>query len=257
MSLKELVKAILKRFGFDLSRSKRDVAIGSDKRPTGRMDFLLEDLKFRGLQCNTIVDVGANCASWSNLAKAIFPTSAFCLIEPQVEMQAQLAAFCAQTNNSHYFLAGAGSKHETLTLTIWDDLSGSSFLVTPDKKLKENGKQREVEIITIDDLIKQEIIGMPELIKLDIQGFELEALRGAESTFGHTEAYILEVSLFSFSEVQAHPIFSDVINFMLERGYVIYDFAGFSRRPLDGALAQCDICFVKQNGFLRKSNYWT
>jgi len=52
------------------------------------------------------------------------------------------------------------------------------------------------------------------------------------------------------------PVFSDVINFMLARDYVVYDFAGFLRRPLDGALGQCDICFVKKNGFLRKSNDW-
>jgi len=43
---------------------------------------------------------------------------------------------------------------------------------------------------------------------------------------------------------------------MLERGYVVYDFPGFSRRELDGALGQCDVCFVKSNGFLRKSNIW-
>jgi hypothetical protein len=42
----------------------------------------------------------------------------------------------------------------------------------------------------------------------------------------------------------------------LEWDYVVYDFAGFARRPLDGALGQCDICFVKRNGFLRVSNEW-
>jgi Methyltransferase FkbM domain len=98
---------------------------------------------------------------------------------------------------------------------------------------------------------------VPELIKLDIQGFELEALKGGSKTFGYTEVYILEVSLFPFSDLPGMPIISDVINFMLERNYVVYDFAGFLRRPLDGALGQCDICFVKRNGFLRSSIAWS
>lgn len=230
--------------------------VGSDKRPVGRMDYLLEDLKKRGLECNSILDIGANRTSWSRMAKNVFPTANFCLIEPQVEMKSHLELFCQQFANSCYFLVGAGAKKDILTLTIWDDLYGSSFLPKKDENLILQNKQREVEIITIDSLIESKQIKLPELIKLDIQGFELEALKGATTTFGKTEIYIMEVSLFSFSDVPGMPIFSDVINFMLERGYVLYDFAGFLRRPLDGALGQCDICFVKEDGFLRKSNDW-
>ena len=91
---------------------------------------------------------------------------------------------------------------------------------------------------------------MPDLMKLDVQSFELEALKGASSTFGKTAAYILEVSFFSFYVPEA-PVFNEVVYFMKQRGYVAYDFAGFQRRPLDGALGQCDICFVQENGVFR------
>ncbi len=141
-------------------------------------------------------------------------------------------------------------------MTIWDDLACSSLLPTPDDQLKNDGKQRDIDIITLDELIQSGTINNPELIKLDIQGFELEALKGASLTFGHTEVYILEVSLIPFTDNPGMPLIGEVINFMLERGYVVYDFPGFARRPLDGALGQCDICFVKREGFLRKSNEW-
>ena len=220
------------------------------------MDFLLEDLRKRGLVCRTIMDVGANATDWSRTAKRIFPEASFLLIEPQVEMVPHLEQFCRDFDNSAFVLAGAGARKDVQTLTVWDDLAGSSFLPKPTAALRSAHKQRDIEMVTIDELVSSSRTQLPELMKLDIQGFELEALKGAQTTFGHTEVYILEVSLFPFPDGPGMPVFSDVIQFMLARDYVVYDFAGFLRRPLDGALGQCDICFVKRNGFLRRSHDW-
>lgn len=260
--MKNLLKSLIKTTGYEIRKTNytpvvkddSENAIGSDRRPVGIFNLFLEDIKQRGLHCKSILDVGANQANWSRMAKNIFPNSSIYLIEPQVELKDKLEEFCKEYANAHYFLAGAGSKKETLTLTIWDDLAGSSLLPTPNEDLKQNGKQREIEIITIDDLMDSAKIEMPDLIKLDVQGFELEALKGANKTFGNTEAYIMEVSLFPFSDNM--PVITDVIDFMLERDYVVYDFPGFLRRPLDGALGQCDICFVKKDGILRASKAW-
>src|SRR6185312_6823504 len=227
--MKEFIKYLLKLSGYEINKVRDNrgaVPEHRDNRPIGRIDSLLEDLKIRGLECSTVVDVGANNAEWSRMAKGIFPHAKFCLIEPQIEMKEKLENFRSQFNNSVFFLAGAGAERGTATLTVWDDLKGSSFLPKDDQE-KLNGKQqRDINIITIDDLIESGQIDRPELMKLDVQGFELEALKGAKNTFGYTEVFILETSLFSFSDLPGLPVFSDVINFMLERDYVVYDFAG-------------------------------
>ncbi len=254
--MKSFLRNLLRLTGFDIVRfNKRSLLSASPLRPTGRMDFLLQDLKARGLRCTAILDVGANHADWSRMAADIFPGSVFYLIEPQQEMEDSLRDFCQGHNGSSYFLAGAGSEKGKLLLTLWEDLSGSSFIPEKDDKLLDRGKQREVPVIRIDDLVASGEMKMPELIKLDIQGFELEALKGAESTFGKTEVYILEVSLYNYN-ISVLPEFSDVVSFMRERNYVVYDFPGFLRRPADGALGQCDICFVKKEGFLRLARSW-
>jgi len=255
--MKRLINKVLNKLGYQLSKTESKPAEGLVfPHRMGRMDYFLEDLRNRGLKCQSILDVGTNASTWSRMAKNVFPEAYFTLIEPQIEMEHHLKAFTAEFPNSTYFLNGAGPEKGTLTLTVWDDLAGSSFLPQENDVLLASEKQRKIEIVTIDDLLEKNNIPQPEIIKLDIQGFELEALKGAEKTFGFAEAYLLEVSLFPFSDAPGMPVIAEVIQFMLERGYVVYDFPGFLRRPLDGALGQCDICFVKKDGFLRASNDW-
>lgn len=257
-NLRESLRWLVNLTGYEVRNSHaRAKDVATQFRPVGRMDYVLNDLKKRGLSCKSIIDVGANEGKWSKLACTIFPSAKLYLIEPQIEMKPHLEKFCTQFKNATYFLAGASAEKKDAILTIWDDLQGSSLLPPTDEVLLKSGKQRKVNLITIDELIESEKVDLPDLIKLDIQGYELEALKGAERTFGYTEVYILEVSLFSWSDLNSEaPLFADVVNFMLERGYVVYDFAGFLRRPLDGALGQCDVCFVKENGFLRRSSEW-
>lgn len=256
--MKALISKILSRFGYQIRRtsSMQPAPPGTEKRPVGDMQSTLADFKARGLRCTHIMDIGANRAGWSQLAKQVYTDTKFCLIEPQQELENFLKIFCNESNGSIYFLAGAGAQPEKKYLTIWDDMEGSSLLPQEDEQLKGTGKQREINIITIDELISTGKFPIPELIKLDIQGYELEALKGSSQLFGKTEVFILETSLFPFEDVPGMPVFHEVVNFMAERGYVVYDFAGFLRRPYDGALGQCDICFVKKDGFLHSNSQW-
>lgn len=251
--MRQVVKKLFQSLGYEIRRldvPSRD----SSQHPVGDMRLLLEDLRNRGFVPLSILDVGANQGAWSRVAKSIFPEANCFLIEPQVEMKLFLEQFCQDFPGSAWLLAGAGATPGQLTQTIWDDFAGSSFLPPESDELKEIGKQRLVKIITIDSLVDEGAISMPQLVKLDIQGFELEALRGGQKLFGYTEVFILEVSLFQFLENM--PIFHEVIAFMAERGYLVYDFPGFLRRPADSALGQVDICFVKQDGVLRTTNQW-
>lgn len=229
------------------------------------MRALLEDLRARGLKCESVLDVGAHKTEWSRMAKAVFPGANCFLIEPLAEMQPLLNAFCGEFPGSRGFHAGAGSQAGEMTLTSGSDLAGASLLPFSDETVDESGaaieapgeKRRPVAVVTIDDLMASGDLPPPQLVKLDVQGFELEALRGASTLFECecVQVFVLEVSLFEF--MPGMPIFHEVVGFMEQRGYYAYDFPGFLRRPFDGALAQVDICFVRKNGFLRASNAWT
>ena len=50
------------------------------------------------------------------------------------------------------------------------------------------------------------------------------------------------------------PMLHDIVAYMTKHGYLMYDVAGFLRRPLDGALGLIDLCFVRRGGTLRKND---
>ena len=240
--IKEIVQNLAHRFGYHVL-SKNSIS--------GDMILFLKGIKNRGAKVNNILDVGAHKADWSLMTSAIFPNAGYYLIEPQDEMKPFIDKFL-EKNKGYWFQGGAGSENGELTLSVWDDFAGSSFLL-PESKNSDK-KQRKVPIYSITSLVKDHQMPIPEICKIDVQGFEMEVLKGASAILGKTDIFILEASLFRYSPNQ--PLLHEIIDFMIKNGYVIYDFAGFANRPLDHALGQLDICFVLENSSLRVNNGW-
>jgi len=244
--------------GFEIRRARKAGKSGvpaSVDRSIGDIRTFLEDIRERGFDPQGIIDVGANRGSWTKMARRVFPGVPVVLIEPQQEMEIHLRELCDSAENLEYVLAGAGAEEGQLVQTIWEDLVGSSFLPAIDEKQLRDGIQRVTPVVTIDAILRDRKDFKPDLVKLDIQGFELEALKGAGSLFGRTEVFILETSLFHY--VPGIPLTADCIRFMSEKGYGLYDITEYSRRPLDGALGQVDLAFALDGGLLRRSQEWS
>lgn len=224
---------------------------GSRQRPIGKLWSVVEDIKARGFQPRGIIDVGAHRGTWTRGALRVYPGTPVLLIEPLEEMEGLLTEVVREFPFCHYVKAGAGRRDGELLQTIWqDDLSGCSFLPPPDPE----EVQRPTVVRTIDGILSALPDFEPDFVKLDTQGFELEALHGAPSLFGRTELFIVETMLYEF--MPAYPLAREVIAYMADRGYEIYDVTELHRRPFDGALAQIDFAFVKRNGRFRTSNQW-
>jgi hypothetical protein len=115
-----------------------------------------------------------------------------------------------------------------------------------------DGTPREVAVVTVDEMCAERGMRGPFVMKVDVQGAELTVLAGARETLRKTEAVLLEVSL--FGTMVGGPQLIDVVGRMKEWGFVVYDIYGFNYRPLDGALAQVDVVFVKEEGMFRKAH---
>ncbi len=75
---------------------------------------------------------------------------------------------------------GLGSKQEKMSINILNTLSARSSLVTDNSHLGSI-ESEEIELITLDSYVKEHNLKIG-LIKVDIEGFEMEFLKGAKET---------------------------------------------------------------------------
>lgn len=207
-------------------------------------------MKKLGFNPSSICDIGASNGKWTLKCLKVFPEAKYFLVEPQSEHKTSLKKLSSEYTNISYWQGCLGSKSERTILNV--DGDGSSIL--RGHFGNPYGIQREVNIETLDSLVERSYCPVPKLIKIDVQGYELEALKGAVKTLCEVEAIIVEISFFPFQEDM--PVFHEVVSQLAEYGFVVYDVLSLSLRPFDNAAAQSDLIFVKRNHFLLSSNKW-
>jgi len=203
-----------------------------------------------GFQPGYVVDVGASDGRWSKQGLKVFPWAQFFCVEPLEENQPKLGRCCEQFSNICRWQGCLGATRSTAVLNV--DGDGSSIL----RGHTDNpyGDQREVAVESLDHLIDSGVCSQPDLIKLDVQGYELAVLEGAEKALDKTEAVIAEVSFIAFQT--GMPVFHEVVEFMSQRSFVVADILSMTTRPLDGATAQADVMFLREDHELRRNNQW-
>jgi len=240
-----LINTALEPFGLEIRRKTKP----KTTTPRNSLRGALEHIKRLGFSPSTVIDVGV--ASGTTAMYETFPASRHILIEPLEEFRPYLDKIVEEFPNVEYVIAAATQKPGNVTINVHPDLSGSSLFLE-DEDSNVNGVPRVVPAITLDEVCQERNLDGPYLIKVDVQGAELDVLMGSSHILGDTEYVILEVSLFQF--FMGGPQILDVIEFMFmkERGFVVYDIFDCQYRLLDGAMSQVDIAFVKESGQFRK-----
>jgi len=211
----------------------------------------LANIQRLGFDPTVVVDVGV--AGGTPELYESFPSSHHLFVEPLVEYESALQRIVAMLPSAEYFLVAATSQPCEVVMHVHPDLVGSSLYLEQEPGVV-NGHERTVPGTTLDELCCERGLSGPYLLKLDVQGAELDVLIGAEQTLVETEVVIAEVSLFPF--FVGGPMLADVIQHMKERGFLVYDVFGLAYRPLDGAMSQMDVCFVRRESPLLACPYY-
>lgn len=199
-----------------------------------------------GFRPSTVIDVGAASGTF-DLMNA-FPESKFLLIEPLSEHEESLKSL-GRTYDVEVVIGAASDTNGNISLNVHPHQLDGSSLLCEEMGEHTDGFRREVPCFRIDNLFEQKSLEGPVYLKIDVQGAELIVLNGCTDILPYIEAVVMEVSLFRF--MKGGAVFHEVIDYMKNIGFVAYDIIHGWYRPLDKALGQVDIVFVKEDGFLR------
>jgi FkbM family methyltransferase len=234
---------LLQAAGYEIRRAPARVSLSG----------ALASLRQAGFDPRTVIDVGAARGDFTLAAASVFPDARFLLVEPLEEFAVPLGEVAGMLPSAHVVVAAAAPREGEVTLNVHPDLVGSS-LYREEENSDVNGSPRGVPAVTVDGIVVDAGVDGPFLLKVDVQGAERDVLEGAKATLKNTGFVLLELSLFRFFE--GAPEFAAMISYMESLGFVPYDIVGLSHRPLDEALAQIDMAFVRSDGPLRRHHHF-
>jgi FkbM family methyltransferase len=182
------------------------------------------------------------------MCQSLFPESLYVLAEPlDVHRQELLAMAHADRRISVWSgVAGAAAG----TVQLYDHGDQSSILQSEDFP----GRLTSVQSTTVDALLASHGAAAPVLLKADVQGYELEVLKGASRCLEQAEMLILEVSFRRM--YQDNPLAHEIVTYVGARGFHIYDICTYLQRVSDRELIQSDFVFVHESSALLNGQGW-
>jgi FkbM family methyltransferase len=110
---------------------------------------------------------------------------------------------------------------------------------------------RRVPMRTLDSVVAQHALTPPFGLKLDVQGGELDALRGALRTLDDAVLVTAEIQIFTERDTLV-----ELLGFMQGIGWALFDLTDLSYYRSDQSLYQCYATFIPKEMDFRKDTPW-
>ena len=237
MSIKRRINDLAARAGYQIERLpsvSRDLALGRYRW-----------LEQRGI--NTILDVGANKGQFARKIRQILPGAAIYSFEPLASCFEELSAAAKSLAPMQCFPFALGKDHASVTMQKNAYTPSSSILPITKRTMDAFPHTRRVtdervDVRTLDEVAAALTLKPKVLLKIDVQGYELNVLAGAERTLAAVDTILIEASFVELYETQ--PLFHDVYQFLHERRFTYSGNFDQLSDPATGAVLQADAIFL-------------
>lgn len=172
----------------------------------------------------TLFDVGANRGGYSLAILEIFNSIPLCLysFEPSKYTFDILNSNLPKTDDIKIF--NIGFSNEKSISTLFNDIEGSGESSLYNRNMKfvqrEFNQKEKVELTTIDIFCKENNIENIDLLKIDVEGHELNVLNGCKNLLKNKKIKYIQFE-FGGTNIDAHTNFKDFY-FLLKPNYTIF-----------------------------------
>ena len=186
-------------------------------RPDTKEDVFLKKWDFVGKK---IYDIGGNLGLFSIFfAKAAGNNGAVYTFEPNPYLYRLIIRNSAVNGLTNLFPlnVGIGAKTEKQTLAVpLHQLGSGTFSAEVGERLNlEKARMYKAQVFRLDDLVRANRIPLPDFVKMDVEGFEYNVLKGMEEIVHECKPEI-------FIEIHDTGDLESIYHFLIDRGYIIY-----------------------------------
>jgi FkbM family methyltransferase len=201
----------------------------------------------------TVVDIGANKGQFSLFAVDAFPGVTIYAFEPlPVPAARYRSVFYGQ--QVRFFEAAIGPCEKETTIYVSQREDSSSLLpitkrqieVFPGTQLKET---RIIRVAPLVKFIRYDELRAPALLKIDVQGFELEVLKGCDPLLSSFEYIYVECSFIELYAGQA--LADDIITYLGQHNFRLAGVYNQVSGP-EGRAVQADFLFTSLKSIVKK-----
>lgn len=232
-----------------VARTARGRAALRSWRPFSLASYALtSQLARERVQFRTVIDGGANVGQFARAAASTFPEAKVHSIEPLPEVARQLRNNLRDLPRVTIHETCIGSSDGTTRFHRNDYSQASSVLPMAEGHGEQFAGLREAEVLELpmkrlDTLFPSESIEGPALLKLDLQGYELEALRGATRLLTQCSHVLVETV---FEELyRGEPLFTDLLLHLRDAGFQLVRPVAFLKDASD-TIVQTDVLFRRR-----------
>lgn len=220
---------------------------------------LVEALRREGLHFRTVIDAGANVGQFARAAAETFADASVISIEALPASAETLRANLAGQPRVEVIQTAVGSTDGRIQFFPNEYSLASSVLPLKPDKAPSFAQIRhlsaiDVPLARLDTLFRDRALRGPTLLKLDLQGFELEALKGAHETLSQCDHVLVEATF--DSDYEGAPSFDDLLTFLHERDFVFANTLSFFRDG-GGRVVEMDALFAAVPGRAQRLDGFT
>ncbi len=208
----------------------------------------LGHLKRWGYDPSAIIDVGAYVGEWTEMIRKTFPAAKVLMVEAQESKGPTLRKVCEKHAGRVVLENTLLGPADGQAVRFVEMETGSSVF---EEESPYDRTVVEKTQMTLDTVVARHPgFDRATFLKLDVQGYELEVLKGASRLLQGLEFVLMEASLIPIN--RGCPVVADVCRFMADRDFPLLDICSMVRRR-DGYLWQTDLLFVnRKSQFLPK-----